>query len=37
MGQRASNTSAVFFEDVVVPEEVYCMYILYVHVCVSYM
>lgn len=26
MGQRASNTSAVFFEDVVVPEEV--------HVCV---
>lgn len=26
MGQRASNTSSVFFEDVVVPEEVYtCM------------
>ena len=22
MGQKASNTSAVFFEDVVVPEEV---------------
>ena len=24
MGQRASSTTAVFFEDVVVPEEVQC-------------
>ena len=26
MGQRASNTSALFFEDVVVPEEVHTLH-----------
>ena len=25
MGQRASNTSGVTFEDVVIPQEVFCV------------